>query len=76
MRECDVELVVVEGPLDERDAEILEALRRRAMGVSEIARALGFSKSVVSRKVRRLVALGLVERVVVDGAPLYRARGQ
>lgn len=64
----------MEPGLDERDRRILELLRRRGpLGVSEVARLLGVSKSVASRKLHKLQSMGLVERAVVDGRVLYRA---
>jgi len=61
--------------IDERDREILRALTEAGpMGVSELARKLGLSKSVVSRKLRKLAEMGLVEKKVVDGRPVYTAK--
>ena len=69
------QLLVVESTLDERDEAILELLRSRGpMGVSDVARSLGISKSIASRKLRKLADMGLVERIVVDGSPQYRVR--
>ena len=61
--------------LDDRDREILRELEHHGpMGVSEVARRLGISKSVVSRKLKKLAEMGLVEKVVVRGRPLYAAK--
>ncbi|ABM80547.1 transcriptional regulator, HTH-type [Hyperthermus butylicus DSM 5456] len=69
------EVVLGEGVLDDRDKAILHLLAREGViGVSEIARRLALGKSVVWRKLQKLTAMGLVERVVVNGRPLYRLR--
>jgi CRISPR locus-related DNA-binding protein len=61
--------------LDDRDRKILDVLSREGpMGVSELARRLGISKSVVSRKLRKLAEMGLVEKNVVDGRPVYAVK--
>ena len=71
----DVVVVVDEEGLDDRDLAILGLLEREGpMGVSEVARRLRISKSTVSRKLRKLADMGLVERVAVDGRPLYAAK--
>ena len=69
------EVVLGEGVLDERDRAILRLLAEDgAIGVSEIARRLGLGKSVVWRKLRKLTAMNLVEKTVVNGRPLYRLK--
>jgi CRISPR locus-related DNA-binding protein len=61
--------------LDDRDRRILEALREHGpMGVSELSRLLGISKSVVSRKLKKLADMGLVEKTSVKGRPVYAAK--
>ncbi len=71
----DVIMVVDDEGLDDRDRAILSLLEREGpMGVSEVARRLGISKSTASRKLRKLADKGLVERTAVDGRPLYAAR--
>ncbi len=61
--------------IDERDREILRVLSEAGpMGVSELARKLGLSKSVVSRKLRKLAEMGLVEKIVEDGRPMYTVK--
>ena len=74
--EEDIEVILVEDELDERDKAILDALRAaRQAHVSELARKLGLRKSVVSRKLRKLESMGLVERVPGLGRLVYRLRG-
>ena len=58
---------LLRGELDERDLRVLKALRGRALTISGLARDLGVSKSVAWRRVRKLVALGLVRRSDVEG---------
>ena len=62
---------------DERDQMIIDLLAREGpMGVSEVARRLGLSKSTAWRKLQRLSEEGVIERIIVDGKPVYRvARG-
>ena len=62
---------------DERDQMIIELLAKEGpMGVSEVARRLGLSKSTAWRKLQRLSEEGVIERIIVDGKPVYRvARG-
>jgi len=68
-------VIVADSTLDERDRAILELLRSRGpMGVSDVARSLGISKSTAWRKLQKLVNMGLVERIAVDGSPLYRVK--
>ena len=72
---AEASVVVVDSLLDDRDQAILELLRSRGpLGVSEVARSLGISKSTASRKLRKLTDMGLAERIVVDGSPRYCAR--
>lgn len=69
------EFRVEEGGIDERDKMIIDLLCREGpLGVSDIARRLGLSKSVVWRKLHKLVEAGVVERVVVKGKPLYKVK--
>ena len=65
-----------EGETDDRDEAILRVLEsaEEPLGVAEIARRTGFNKSLVWRKLKKLVARGLVEKLVVDGRPVYRVR--
>jgi len=71
------DVTLVSSSLDERDKAILDLLSREGpLGVSEVARRLGISKSTAWRKLQKLVDMGLVERVVVNGTPLYRAKKQ
>jgi predicted transcriptional regulator len=71
-----VEIVVGEGETDDRDEAILKVLESSSepLGVSEIARRTGFNKSLVWRKLKKLVSRGLVEKLVVNGRPVYRVR--
>ncbi|NOZ89517.1 MAG: ArsR family transcriptional regulator [Crenarchaeota archaeon] len=74
--EDDVEVVLVEDTLDDRDKAILGALeKKRLAGVSELARMLRIRKSVVSRKLKKLEDMGLVERIYMAGKLFYRRRG-
>jgi len=51
------------GDIDERDVEILKALRGGRTTISGLARKLNLSKSVVWRRVKKLSELGLVSSV-------------
>ena len=67
------EVTLIASGLDDRDKAILELLAKEGpLGVSEVARRLGISKSTAWRKLQKLVDMGLVERIVVNGTPLYR----
>ena len=69
------EVTLVSSGLDDRDKAILNLLSKEGpLGVSEVARRLGISKSTAWRKLQKLVDMGLVERIVVDGTPLYRVK--
>ena len=69
------EVTLVSSGLDDRDKAILDLLSREGpLGVSEVARRLGISKSTAWRKLQKLVDMGLVERIVVNGMPLYRIK--
>ena len=69
------EVTLVSSGLDDRDKAILDLLSREGpLGVSEVARRLGISKSTAWRKLQKLVDMGLVERIVVNGTPLYRVK--
>ncbi len=48
--------------LDERDYEILKALKEGTETISSLARKLGLSKSVVWRRVQKLLRLGLISK--------------
>lgn len=66
---------MVESGLDDRDKAIIDLLRKEGpMGVSEVARRLGISKSTAWRKLQKLVDMGILERVIIDGSPVYRLR--
>jgi len=54
--------LVKAGELDERDVEILKALRESRETISSLARKLGLSKSVVWRRVQKLLRMGLISR--------------
>jgi uncharacterized membrane protein len=67
--------ILVESGLDDRDKAIIDLLRKEGpMGVSEVARRLGISKSTAWRKLQKLVDMGILERVIIDGSPVYRLR--
>lgn len=48
--------------IDERDYEILRTLREGTETISSLARKLGLSKSVVWRRVQKLLRLGLISK--------------
>ena len=48
--------------LDDRDRAILSAVAQAGKSISDLARELGLSKSVVWRRVNKLVDLGLLRR--------------
>lgn len=48
--------------LDERDYEILRTLKEGTETISSLARKLGLSKSVVWRRVQKLLRLGLISK--------------
>ena len=48
--------------LDERDYEILRTLKESTETISSLARKLGLSKSVVWRRVQKLLRLGLISK--------------
>jgi len=58
--------------LDDRDLAILSALIGGELSLSDIARKIGFNKSVVWRRVNRMVREGYLERRVVKGRTMYR----
>ncbi len=64
--------VEVTSGLDERDMMILESLSGGELSLSEIARRVGLNKSVVWRRVNRMMREGYLERRVVKGRTLYR----
>ncbi len=53
--------------LDDRDIEILNALREGRETISSLARKLGLSKSVVWRRVQKLLRMGLINRLDEGG---------
>ena len=55
------------GDVDERDVEILKALKNERLTISGLARKVGLSKSVIWRRVRKLTDLGLINRVDEGG---------
>ncbi len=58
--------------LDDRDLAILSALAGGELSLSDIARKVGLNKSVVWRRVNRMMREGYVERRVVKGRTMYR----
>ncbi len=65
------EFEVVSG-LDDRDLRILKVLVGGELSLSEIARRVGLNKSVVWRRVNRLMRDGFLERRFSRGRTLYR----
>ncbi|MCD6428495.1 MAG: winged helix-turn-helix transcriptional regulator [Desulfurococcales archaeon] len=59
--------LIVEGNIDERDVEILRALKDEKLTISGLARKVGLSKSVIWRRVRKLADLGLINKVDEGG---------
>lgn len=49
--------------LDDRDRAILEAVTEGGKSISDLARELGLSKSVVWRRTNKLVEFGLLKRI-------------
>ena len=64
--------VEIASGLDDRDMMILETLSGGELSLSEIARRVGLNKSVVWRRVNRMMREGYLERRVVKGRTLYR----
>ena len=58
--------------LDDRDLAILSALAGGELSLSDIARKVGLNKSVVWRRVNRMMREGYLERRVVKGRTMYR----
>ncbi len=58
---------IVGSSVDERDVEILKALKDERLTISGLARKVGLSKSVIWRRVRKLADLGLINRVDEGG---------
>ncbi len=58
--------------LDDRDLAILSTLAGGELSLSDIARKVGLNKSVVWRRVNRMMREGYLERRVVKGRTMYR----
>ncbi len=58
--------------LDDRDLAILSTLAGGELSLSDIARRVGLNKSVVWRRVNRMMREGYLERRVVKGRTMYR----
>jgi len=58
--------------LDERDLAILSTLAGGELSLSDIARKVGLNKSVVWRRVNRMMREGYLERRAVKGRTMYR----
>lgn len=58
---------IVDSNVDERDIEILKALKDEKLTISGLARKVGLSKSVIWRRVRKLADLGLINKVDEGG---------
>jgi len=66
------EAVSLEEPeLNERDKQVLEAIRAGNKTLSDIARATGLPKTTAYRRVKKLVKLGLVREVREKGRVVY-----
>ncbi len=64
--------VSVENELDDRDVMLLKVLREGEETISSLSRKTGLSKSVVWRRVQKLIRLGLVEREDRGGSTYLR----
>ncbi len=64
--------ISVEDELDDRDMMILRILREGEETISSLSRKTGLSKSVVWRRVQKLIRLGLVEREDRGGSTYLR----
>ena len=74
-RKTEVEPVVSDRILDERDRAILNALDRYGqMTLADLSKAAGLHKSTVWRRVRKLRELGLVEVRTVSGRTLIERK--
>ncbi len=69
---ASVPMEIVKEELDERDAEILKALKEESMNISALAKKLGLSKSVVWRRANKLSRLGLITKVEEGGKVVLR----
>jgi uncharacterized membrane protein len=70
----NVEVVVREAEVDDRDELIIRALAEAGepLTLAEISKRSGLGRALVWRKLKKLVARGIVEKVVIDGRPHYR----
>ncbi len=69
---ASVPMEVVKEELDERDAEILKALKEESMNISALAKKLGLSKSVVWRRANKLSRLGLITKIEEGGKVILK----
>lgn len=71
--EDDVEEAVSleESELNERDKQVLEAIRAGNKTLSDIVRATGLPKTTAYRRVKKLVKLGLVREIREKGRVVY-----
>lgn len=69
---ASVPMEVVKEELDERDAEMLKALKEESMNISALAKKLGLSKSVVWRRANKLSRLGLIIKVEEGGKVILK----
>ena len=58
------------------DEAIVATLARRPCRTAELAASLGLATALVSKHIAHLEQRGLLERIVVDGEPQFRARQQ
>ena len=70
----NVEIIVREAEVDDRDELILRALAEAGepLTLAEISKRSGLGRALVWRKLKKLVARGMVEKIVINGRPHYR----
>lgn len=69
----NVEIVFRDTEIDDRDELILRAMIEAGepLPLMEISRRTGMSRAIVWRKLRKLIARGIVEKVIVEGRVFY-----
>jgi len=60
-----------ESEINERDKQVLEAIRAGNKTLSDIVRATGFPKTTAYGRVKKLVKLGLVRELREKGKVVY-----
>jgi uncharacterized membrane protein len=70
----NIEVVFRETEIDDRDELIIRTLAEanEPLTLAEISKRSGLGRALVWRKLKKLVARGIVEKVVIDGRPYYR----